>query len=73
MPLRIEVDDRSVSVSSKLKSAHNDYVPHKLVIGQMEIDDDFSELKSLVRKLAKDVKDMPFIPREWPAEVSKQL
>jgi len=73
LPLRIEVDDRSISVSSKLKSAHEEYVPHKLVVGQKEVDDGFSELKELVKKLVKDVSDKPYIPREWPAEVSRQL
>lgn len=73
MPLRLEIDDRSISVSSKLKSAHNDYVPHMLVIGQKEVDDGFREIKLLANKLAKEVKGMPFIPREWPAEVSRQL
>ena len=73
LPLRIEVDDRSISVSSKLKSAHEEYVPHKLVVGQKEVDDGFSELKELVKKLVKDVGDKPFIPREWPSEVSRQL
>jgi hypothetical protein len=52
---------------------HQDYVPHKLVIGQNEVDDGFSELKKLVKQLSKEVGGMPFIPREWPAEVSRQL
>jgi len=73
MPLRLEIDDRNISVSSKLKSAHNDYVAHQLVIGQKEVIDGFSELQALVKKLASEVKGMPFIPREWPAEVSRQL
>lgn len=60
-------------MSSKLKSAHEEYVPYKLVVGQKEVDDGFSELKDLVEKLAKDVSGKPFIPREWPAEVSRQL
>jgi threonyl-tRNA synthetase len=73
LPLRIEIDDRSVSVSSKLKLAHNDYVPHKLVIGQQEVNDNFSELRVLADQVAKEVRGMPFIRREWPAEISKQL
>ena len=73
LPLRIEVDDRSISVSSRLKAAYQDYVPHKLVIGQKEVDNGYSELKQLVKKLAIEVKGMPFILREWPAEVSRQL
>lgn len=73
LPLRIEVDDRAVSVSSRLKSAHEDYVPHKIVVGQQEIDGQFSELDKLVANLVKEVEDKPFIRREWSAEISKQL
>lgn len=73
LPLRIEVDDRSVSVSSRLKSAHQDYVPHKVVVGQKELDDQFSEFDKLVSNLAKEVEGKPYIRREWPAELSKQL
>lgn len=73
VPLRIEVDDRDISVSSKLKSAHQDYVPHKVVIGQREVDDKFRGLEEFVEKLAVSVKGMPYIRREWPAELSCQL
>jgi threonyl-tRNA synthetase len=72
-PLRIEVDDRSVSLSAKLKSAHEDLVPHKIAIGQKEIDNNFAEFDQLVQQLVEEAKDKPFIRREWPAEVSKQL
>ncbi len=73
LPLRIEIDDKAISVSSRLKAAHEDHVPHKVVIGQKEVDDGFSELEKLVKKLAEEVQYMPFIRREWPAELSKQL
>lgn len=72
-PLRIEVDDRSVSLSAKLKSAHEDLVPHKIVIGQKEVDGNFEELEKLVQKLVAEVAGKPYNRREWPAEVSKQL
>lgn len=71
--LRIEIDDRNMSVSAKLKAAHADYVPHKLVIGQQEVDNSSRDFKRLVRQLAKEVEGKPFIPREWPAELSRQL
>jgi len=73
LPLRIEIDDRSISLSSKLKSAHQDYVPYKIVIGQKEVDADFEELDALVMQLSSVVKGMPFIRREWVAELSRQL
>lgn len=73
LPLRIEVDDRSVSLSAKLRSAHEDLVPHKVAIGQKEIDGEFVELERLLQKLSKEVEDKPYIRREWPVELSKQL
>ena len=73
LPLRIEVDDRSISVSSKLKAAHQDYVPYKIVIGQKEVSNDFSELRELVKKIALEVEEKPCVPLEWPVEVSRQL
>jgi threonyl-tRNA synthetase len=73
LPLRIEVDDRNISVSSKLKRAHQDFVPHKVVIGQQEIDDNCKDLKKLAKSLAKEMAGKPFIRREWVAEISRQL
>lgn len=73
LPLRIEIDDRSISVSSKLKRAHQDFIPHKIVIGQQEIDDGCKELRKLAKNLAKEMIGKPFIRREFPAEISKQL
>ena len=73
LPLRIEIDDRSISVSSKLKRAHQDFVPHKIVIGQQEVDDNYKDLKKLAKNLAKEMAGKPFIRREWGAEVSRQL
>ncbi len=47
-------------------------VAHNVVIGQQELDDNFRELKAQAKKLAKEDQGKPFIPREWPAELSKQ-
>lgn len=73
LPLRIEVDDRSVSLSAKLKSAHEDLVPYKIAIGQKEIDDSFAGFEALMQKLANEIEGKPFIRREWPMEISKQI
>jgi len=73
LPLRIEIDDRNDSVAQKLKNASNDLVAHKIVIGQQEVDDNFRALKSLAKKLAKDMQGKPFIPRECPPELSKHV
>jgi threonyl-tRNA synthetase len=71
--LRIEVDDRAVSVGAKLKAAVEDLVPHRVVIGQKEVDSGYKVLKDLAARLAEEAAGKPFIPREWPAELSRQL
>jgi threonyl-tRNA synthetase len=71
--LRVEIDDRDLSVSAKLKAAHQDLVPYMLVIGQKEVDDNFADFKKLANKLAKQIAGKPYIPREWPAQLSRQL
>lgn len=73
LPLRIEVDDRSVMLGAKLKQAHEDLVPHKVVIGQKEVDDSFAQLEKLIQDLIGQVEGRPFIKREWPALLSRQL
>ena len=73
LPLRIDIDDRNISVSAKLKSAHQDYIPHKIVIGQKEVDNKFKAIKVLIKELSKIVIDKPYICREWPSEVSRQI
>lgn len=73
LPFRIEIDDRNMSLSAKLKAAYEDLVPHKVVIGQKEVSDRYAELEKLMMQLASQVSGKPFIRREWPGEVSKQL
>jgi len=71
--LRVEVDDRALSVAAKLKAAHEDLVPNKLVIGQKELDDGCQAFEKVAKSLAEQVADKPFIPRQWPAELSRHL
>lgn len=73
LPLRIEIDDRDISISAKIKAAHEDFVPHKIVIGDREIANNFYELEKLIIELSDSMEGKPYIKREWPAEVSKQI
>ena len=73
LPLRIEVDDRSVSLSSKIKLSHEDLIPHGVVIGPSEAQNNFAELRQLSKRLTEEVNGMPFIKRGWPAELSRRI
>jgi threonyl-tRNA synthetase len=73
LPLRIEVDDRKSSLAAKVRTAHEDFVPRKIVIGEKEAKDGFAEFERLVFELVKGMDNKPFIRREWPAEISRQV
>ena len=78
--IRIEIDNRSESVSWRIKQAYRDLVPHSIVIGEKELsavgnknlssaskleNDPFPELDNLKDKM----QGKPFIPRHWPMMV----
>lgn len=63
VPLRIEIDDRNISLPAKLKAAHEDLVPHKIVIGGKEIAAAYAGFEALVKQLVKAVNGKPFIRR----------
>ncbi len=71
---RIEVDDRSESVSKRVKLAKDDMVEKSLVVGQKEID---SGLAEYIAAYAKDIheknKSIPFQDISWPRDLSRQL
>ncbi len=73
LPLRIEVDDRNISLAARVKLVHEDLIRQKIVIGQREVQDGYTEFERLVRELVQGMDNKPFIRREWPAEVSKQV
>ncbi|MFW5720633.1 MAG: aminoacyl--tRNA ligase-related protein [Candidatus Dojkabacteria bacterium] len=78
--IRIEIDNRSESVSWRIKQAYRDLVPHSIVIGEKELsavgnknlssaskleNDPFPELDNL----KDEMQGKPFIPRQWPMMV----
>jgi threonyl-tRNA synthetase len=73
LPLRFEVDDRNISLAAKVKAAHEDFVPRKIVIGEKEAKDGYAEFERLVNELVQAMDNKPFIRPEWPGEVSRQV
>jgi threonyl-tRNA synthetase len=72
-PVRIEIDDRNDSVGKKLKHAHNEFVPHAIVIGEREAEFGSPELRSAVEDVRAASAGKPFIRREWPVLLSRQI
>ncbi|MDB5178879.1 MAG: hypothetical protein JWN01_822 [Patescibacteria group bacterium] len=71
-PVRLEIDDRNDSVGKKLKQAREDLVPHAIVIGEKEAAGS-PELEEAVQKILAASAGKPFIPREWPELLSRQI
>ncbi len=70
--LRIDIDDRSESVGKKIREAHQDLIPHFLVIGDREAEND-SDMKSSIVRILESVEGKPFIPLNFPSRKSRQI
>lgn len=73
LPVRIEIDDRNVSVGSKIKKAHEDLIPYSLVVGDREVAGGESDLEKIVKKVVSDSKGKPFLSLSYPNLVSFQV
>ena len=63
--LRIDIDDRSLGVSKKVKDAHKEYIPHSIVIGEKEINDE-SLVHEKINSLISNLKiQFPYIRNNW--------
>lgn len=72
VPIRIEIDDRGESVAKRIKLAHEDLVPHHIVVGKKELQEK-SIVEQKIQKIAEEVEDYPFLPFSWPVKMSKQI
>ena len=73
LPIRIEIDDRSESISRKVKHAHNDLIPFPIVIGKREYAGNLEELESAISRVAEDSKEKPFLKLDYPNLMSEQI
>lgn len=69
--VRIDIDDRSESVSKRVKRAKEAYIPHIIVLGHQEEGNMQRIEKEIQAHMQEDSK--PFLPIEWPLLVSKQV
>ena len=83
--IRVEIDDRDLSLSKKIRAAEKLWTPYIIVIGKKEFEDktvnvrsrqkkkqEILSLKTLEIKIKEQVKDKPIIARVFPKLVSKQ-
>ncbi|UCB61619.1 MAG: threonine--tRNA ligase [Candidatus Bathyarchaeota archaeon] len=83
--IRVDLDDRSLTLQKKVREAERDWVIYVIVIGQKEIDSGFlpvrdrvarkikkMKLRELVDKILKEVEDKPFKPLPLPQKLSQR-
>lgn len=70
--IRIEIDDRDESVGKRVKMAHEDAIPHQIVVGEKEFSGEnrlviFEEIRKSLNS------EIPFIDYGVPNLISKQI
>ncbi|HUD11752.1 MAG TPA: aminoacyl--tRNA ligase-related protein [Candidatus Saccharimonadia bacterium] len=73
LPVRIEIDDRNESVGKKVRQARADLVPCAVVIGEKEALAGAPELERVVNQICQASENRPFIPLDWPINLSRQI
>jgi threonyl-tRNA synthetase len=83
--IRVDVDDRVLTLQKRIREAEMEWVPYVIVVGQKEVDSNVLavrdrtarklrklKLEELVREVEKVVKDKPFKPLALPKHLSKR-
>ncbi len=83
--IRVDVDDRSESVSKSVRDAETSWIPYIVVVGEKEVDENMltvrvrrtgeiltMSLKELIDSVKEEVKGMPYKPLTLPKYLSKR-
>ena len=84
--IRVDIDDRAMTLQKRIREAETDWVPYVVVVGQKEIDsgvlsirvrEEQGKLESmktneLTAKIKEEIETMPFKPLPLPRTLSKR-
>jgi threonyl-tRNA synthetase len=83
--IRVDIDDRTLTLQKKIREAEMEWVPYIVVVGQKEIDSGVLavrdrknkeirdvKLEKLIKEIETTVKDKPFKPLPLPKYISKR-
>ncbi|MCK4424341.1 threonine--tRNA ligase [Candidatus Bathyarchaeota archaeon] len=84
-PIRVDVDDRPLTLQKKVREAEMEWVPYIIVVGQKEVESDVLpvrdreageirkiKLKELIHEVEEKIIDKPFKPLPLPKHLSKR-
>jgi threonyl-tRNA synthetase len=83
--VRVDIDDRTLTLQKRIREAEMEWVPYIIVIGQREVDSDVLpvrdrrtgkirslRLKELTSEIEEAIEDKPFKPLPLPEHLSKR-
>lgn len=83
--IRVDIDDRHMTLQRRVREAEMEWVPYVIVVGQKEIQSDVlqvrdrgtkdlrqMELQELLREIQAHLKDKPFKPLPMPKHLSRR-
>ena len=84
--IRVDIDDRALTLQKRIREAETDWVPYIIVIGQKEVDSgmlsvrvreaqgkvETFKLDDLTKEIQTDMADKPFKPLPLPRNLSKR-
>ena len=83
--IRVDVDDRTLTLQKRIREAEMEWVPYIVVVGQKEIESDVlpvrdrkageirkMKLEELINEIEETIKDKPFKPLPLPKHLSKR-
>ena len=71
--VRIEIDDRDISVGKRVKLSHEDLIPFSVVIGENE-ENRCPELEGYVKRVIEGHSgDKPFLSMNYPKQISQRI
>ncbi|MBN2015321.1 hypothetical protein JW766_00630 [Candidatus Dojkabacteria bacterium] len=73
--VRLDIDDRDLSVGKRVKQAKEDLIPFSFVIGlkELQAEGNMQEFMNAVERILDQGKNKPFLDYSWPSLVSKQV
>ncbi len=83
--IRVDVNDRSESVSKRIRDAETSWIPYIVVVGEREVDENMltvrvrrtgeivtMSLEELVESVKEEIRNMPYKPLTLPRYLSKR-
>jgi threonyl-tRNA synthetase len=83
--IRVDIDDRALTMQKKVREAETEWIPYIVVIGKKEVESEIlpvrdrkkgkirrMKLRELIREIKRETADKPFKPLTLPKHLSQR-